>query len=1425
MSRHTRPPYVLVALAVAAAAAVFLQATLAEKPAEEPKGPAARAFVTTQTLGGPDRYLTHLSTDKPIYRPGETVYMRGAILHHATHRPLPKDQQPQALVEIMGPKGDTVASGYVPCEASVLGYSWLVPEDQPGGEYTIKATHPWTGHAPAERKFDIRAYRAPRLKTQIEFLRDGYGPGDLVVATLEVTRAEGGVPAGADVAVIARVDGEEVYRGSARVNAEGICEARFELPQEIRRGEGTLAMVIEDGGVVETASKTIPILLQTVDLTMYPEGGELVVGLPCRVYFEAFTPAKKPADLAGIIVDADGNQAAEFRSEHEGRGRFEFTPKAGTSYTLKIHEPAGITTEYPLPEVKDEGVVLTSAKDVTAGDAPVQLGLQGTEEGTYTVTLCKRETELASKTIELTDGAESFELDPGDADGVLVATVWDAEGKPLAERLVFRRPKDSIQVQITADAERYVPGGRAKLTIETRDAAGEPVGAVVGVTVTDDSVLEMIEKREQAPRLPVMVLLEPEVKELADAHVYLDPENPDAPRAVDLLLGTQGWRRFALVDAAKFLAEQGDPARRALALRMESARRRGEVLERSAGGIAGDEQFDFFDGGPAEGGEAPMPEAAPPPLPGPPMGGPPVPDDPAAAAPPEPPVAAPEPGHEPPPAGRPAPPPAEAELPAAAGEALPSIQAPQDRERRELDDALREAQEQMDAKRLVASKPQPIRNDFVAVRIYAHEVRADRQPGERVDFTETLFWHAGIPTDPQTGRAELEFGLNDSVTSFRVFADAFSASGALGTGTTQIESVEPFYCEPKMPLEVTSGDKVLLPMAMVNATGAPLANTNVTIEANPALKTASSLIPFTLGPDERARRLLAIAVEPYNGQAELTLAAVAGEYRDRVTRSVKIVPRGFPIEDGFGGMLAAGGTATHEIVIPPEMVEGSMTTRAVVYPTPLANLTEALARLIREPCGCFEQTSSTTYPLVMAQQYFMSHTGVDPDMVQQASEKLTRGYDRLTGFECEEKGYEWFGADPGHETLTAYGLMEFVDMAEVRPVDAEMVERTRQWLLGTRDGSGGFTRERRALHTWIEDRDCSNAYITWALLETGEKPDSLEKEIEWVRDSAQKSENTYVTALAANVLALAGDEAGANQLLDKLAGKLADDGSLTGATTSIVGSGGDALVIETTSLGVLAWLKNPRYAAQVEKSMQYLAESCKAGRFGSTQSTVLALKAIVEYDKSRAKPKAPGSLHLVVDGQQAGQPVAFTQDDQGAIELSDLSQWLTPGKHTVQVVMDGGSDMPYSLSASYTTLRPATSEACKLHLETKLRDRRVEEGGVTEIQVAVVNTANEPVPMSVAIIGVPGGLEVRHDQLKELVGAEKIAAYEVIGREVVLYWRSLKAEQRVELPLSLVAAIPGRYTAPASRTYLYYTDEHKHWVEGLEVRIKPRLGL
>jgi len=876
----------------------------------------------------------------------------------------------------------------------------------------------------------------------------------------------------------------------------------------------------------------------------------------------------------------------------------------------------------------------------------------------------------------------------------------------------------------------------------------------------------MIEPRERAPRLPVMVMLESDVRELADAHVYLDPANPDAPRATDLLLGTQGWRRFAFMDAETFVKTHGDAGKRVVAwLSPPVPRRRQPMAMRGGVGGAVVNEIMIVDKAEVLHVAAALPPAAP--------------------------------------ADR-----REAQLD---GEVVAGLRIAAKRlDRDALGDELWFEAGQA--------------NMQLAVREYAHQVRAGRQPGERIDFTETLYFNAGLATDPKTGEAKVAFGLSDSVTSFHVAADAYTTTGALGEGSALIESVEPFYIEPKMPLEVTAGDVITLPIAMVNATGDRLLDTVVTVTMPAGAGTVALEAP-ALAEHTRARLLHEIDTATLAGIHELTIAANASPYADTVTRPLAVMPRGFPVELAWGGLLDGDAAARHQVVMPESIAPGSVVATGRLYPTPLASLTDAMKRLIREPYGCFEQTSSTTYPLVMAQQYFLSHQGIDVADIERSRELLAKGYERLIGFQTDDRGYEWFGENPGHEALSAYGLLEFTDMAAVREVDASMLAGVRKYLLSARDGQGGFSRARRALHTWITDPDCSNGYILFALLSTGGPGDAetLEREIANFEDSATRSDNAYVTALAANVMALAGRDDTARDFRNRLARAQARDGFVDGARTSIVGSGGEALQIETTALAVLAWLGDSSHAGNVERAMRWLCEACKAGRFGSTQSTVLALRAIVEYDKSRARPKTPGSVQAFVDGRPVGEPIAFDGQTQGAIELPDLAGRLGPGRHAIELRMTGGSSMPYALAVEYHTDRPPSDDGCALDLDVKLRDTSITEGVSTEAAVTVTNRSDSVVPSPVAIVGIPGGLEVRHDRLRELVKAGTIAAYEVRGREVVLYWRSLDAGQRVDVALDLVGAVPGRYTAPASRAYLYYTDELKTWTGGLDVAIEARM--
>jgi len=1374
------------------------------------KGEDPASRVTSATLGGVDRFLTFVSTDKPIYRPGEKLYVRAAVLHANNHTP--GVDGVAATVEVTGPKGDTIASGMANPQDGVFGFSWEIPTGVAGGEYTVKVSHPYSGHAPGIRKFDIRAYRAPRLKSQIVFVRDGYGPGDTVSASIHVDRAEGGIPANAKVSVIARLDGAEISNTPTAIDGKGNASAQFKLPAEISRGEGSLAFVVEDGGVLETASKTIPILLQTVDLSIFPEGGDLVAGLSNRVYVQALTPAKKPADITGVIVDASGAEVTTFATAHEGRGRFTFTPRAGEKYILKIKAPAGIKTTYPLPAIKDAGIILSTIDDVVAAGQPIRINLLSTTTTTHKITLNKHETEIASAAIRFVPegpGGSSgirtapvnkpteIALDaPADVDGILTATVWDADGKtPLAERLVFRKPAKAIKIDVKVDKPTYIPGEPVRLTVTTTDANGKPISAVVGVTVTDDSVLEMIEKREQSPRLPAMVLLESDVRDLADAHVYLDNANPKAPLATDLLLGTQGWRRFALVKTGEFLEKYGDAARRVLAMKvvtrqeLEEAKFDDRFLGAPRGGVA-------VGGGVVQLGKEGKANVW------------------AAGIPPAPINGAAKPAMNDPGADK------------AAGVPMHEIQG-QKKDQKDLDrlaDRLDVAQQQERRKQLVAGDRaiMAIRQDFVVVREFAHVSRPDRKPNDRADFTETLYWNAGVKTDEKTGTGTVSFSTSDAVTSFRVLADAFSSAGALGSSSRTIESVQPFYVEVKMPLEVTQGDEIRLPVTVVNGTKDAKLSSALSPSAAKGIR-FGPIKPGSVNPRDRHRELLFMGIDDVAGEFDISIAAGSEDYTDKVTRKLKVMPRGFPIEFARGGLAGPDGSVSYEIEIPADLVAASVRSELALYPTPLANMTQALEALIQSPSGCFEQTSSTCYPLIMAQQYFMSHQGVDPKLIERSRTLLDEGYHRLIGFECKTtKGYEWFGADPGHDALSAYGLLEFTDMAIVREVDAKMLADTREFLMKARDGKGGYERKTHTLHTWIADPQCSFGYVTWALLESHTDPKQLETEIAWVKNNIGNTNNTYALALGANIMALAGDMETSRAFMTKLAAKQTDSGLVDGATTSVVGSGGEALQIETTSLATLAWLRDANFAGNVEKSMKWLCETCKAGRFGSTQSTILALRAIVTYDKLRSHPKAAGSMQVIVDGKNMGSAAAFDEKSQGAIKLQDISEMLSPGKHTIALKMEKGAAMPFSISVKYNTLKPLSSDQCKVGIETSLREKEVTEGSLTEASVTVSNKDKETIPTPIAIIGVPGGLEVRHDQLKELVKSGKIAAYEVKGREVVLYWRALSGGEKVELPLSLTAAIPGKYTAPASRAYLYYTDEHKQWVEPMAVTVKAK---
>jgi hypothetical protein len=1307
----------------------------------------------------------YLHLDKPLYQPGETIWFRVWELAAPTLTAPMQDHG--VTVQLVSPQGSQVMQKRLLLQAGLATNDVMLPDTIEGGEYILRATSDFGDTF--DRKLIVSQYQPPQIKKKVEFLRKAYGAGDQVAAAVSLARATGEPLANRPATAIVTVDEVEVARFRVTTSDKGEAVAKFELPRQIARGDGLLTLLVEDGGVTESIQKRIPILVKQMSVELYPEGGELVRGVPGRVYFLAKNPLGKPADVDGRVVDDQGHEVASFSSLHNGMGRFELMPQAGRSYQVQITRPAGIEHKVPVPAARDAGCSLMAIDDAEGKRDDVRAAVWCTEDRTVAATAVLREKRLGDVSAKIAAGKPTVIAIPvpAGAQGAVRLTLFDDALNPLAERLIYRGRGHDLAISITPGRPTYAPRDQVELTVATRDLAGKPVQADLSLAVVDDTVLSFAD--DKTAHLLSRLYLEAEMpgQEVEEPNFYFSAD-PKAPHAIDLVLGTQGWRRF-----------EWQPVLQPVALA-------GATMP---AGVEAEEAMPMAE---------PMAQPAPPP--------------PADAR----------------PAARPVRPAAPRAVVARPAEQKPAQEA------RKVDQARRdEAQRGPVGGGRAAARRRPAMDaddawagDDLEANMWAWApVREFPAPtyeagydGPRTDFRETIFWSPSVKTGAD-GTARVQFHLSDAVTSFRATAEGVSAGGLPGRGEALVQSKLPVSLAVTMPLEASAGDTIELPVTLANETTRPY-KARISSEFGPAFKVTGGVpAQVELRAGERKSFFAELKVigdgkDPEAGRARIGIETA--NLKDEVARTIRVVPVGFPQEVSASGTLEK--RAAHSIELTgamPGTIEASIT----LYPSPLATMVAGTEAMIREPYGCFEQASSTNYPNVMVLAYLEQHDSADVALVERTMTTLDKGYKLLTGYESPQKGYEWFGGDPGHEALTAYGLMEFADMSKVYgDVDQGMVQRTRRWLMDRRDGKGGYQRNARALDSFgAASPEVTNGYITWALTEAGET--KIPEEIAYQERIARETKDPYLMALAANTLVNV-RASGAKAAVERLRGMQAEDGSFPGADHSITRSGGDALLIETTSLAAMAMIEaGMAHEPPVRKAIDWLnAHRDGSGSFSSTQATILSLRAMTAYADAARVTQSSGVVSLFVNGKKAGE-ISFDKGRKDPLVFDDMSALLRPGKNEIELRLDSKNPLPYSMGVAYRTQQPASSAETQVRVATRLAKDKVPLGEGVRMKVRVENTTDAGIPMTLARVGIPGGLAFQTWQLDELKDKGAIDFFETREREVVLYFRSMAPKAVKEIDLDLLARVPGAYVGPASRAYLYYTDEHKHWVSPVQITV------
>ncbi|MFZ6741998.1 MG2 domain-containing protein [Undibacterium sp. JH2W] len=1320
----------------------------------------------------------YIQVNKPLYKPGETIWFKSWDLKT---RNLTGAAIEQATVELISPKGASVSKKRLRVDTGSAANDFELPAEAQGGEYKIRIT---TGDGKQlERAIIVSAFEAPRVKKTLEFVKKSYGAGEQVSAMIAVKRPTGEILSGKRLVAVATVDGMELPRVNVTTDTTGEALVKFDLPKNIRTGDGLLTILVEDGGVTESISKSIPILQNKLALSFFPEGGKMVAGLPTRLYFEAKTSLGKPADTEGKLIDDLGNTVAKFSTYKNGLGRVAFTPATGRTYHAEISKPSTVTERYALPLAEEAGCVMRSYDDLDGQEKALRVAVQCSTTQQVVVAATVRDKLLDAGSIEAGPAKPAViylkAKDPATTTtaGIARVTLFNQNLNPLAERLVFRNRRNRLEIKVEQDKKAYVPRGEVALNISTRDSSGNAVPAELALSVVDDTVLSFAD--DKSANMLSRLLLESELPgKIEEPNFYTDLGEDKSAMALDMLMGTRGYRRFDWVQVTNPI---------------QHITITGSNIRRQNANAAPANPVPFMKPEPLV-----LPMAAPAPVAAQELKkmvvaeAPSVPQKPAMA---------------------------KMKEKFVAGNVIaaapPQVEAQYFPTPPMADKDFARAEARMEA------RPVMMEQAWATVRVFPVPAYTPDYAGPRDDYRDTVLWAPSVKTDKH-GKATLKLALSDAVTSFRVTAEGVGG-GQAGHSENILKSSLPFSLSAKLPLEISAGDKPLIPVTLSNESEQAV---KVTLNSDfgKLLKTNGSKDKVdAIAAGQRKSLFIPIEVTGTQGLSQVQLSATASGLKDEILRSIPVVAPGFPQLLEKSGQIK--GQVTHDIDL-SKANKGSVQTSIRVYTSPLATMVSGLEGMLREPSGCFEQTSSTNYPNVMIMQYLKQHDVADSALLERTSKLLDNGYKKLAGFESPKKGYEWFGGDPGHEALTAYGLLEFADMKNIYgSVDTAMLARTGAWLKARRDGNGGYQRDAKALDSFGRAApEVTDAYITWALVSAGET--GLDKEIGKSAKLAETTQDAYQLALASGTMLAPSAKATVSEkarraALEKLVGMQNANGSWTNADHSITHSGGSNLHIETTSLAVLAMLKADGHLEQARKGITWLqANRSGFGQWGATQATVLALKAMIAFDEATRVAPTAGKVSLIVDGVIVSEK-SYEAGKREPLLFNDFENLLTPGKHNITLKTSGGSALPYSMAIEYRSNEPASSNTAVINLSTTLAKADLKMGETVRLDAVISNKTQTGQPMSLVRLGLPGGLTFQNWQLKEMREKGQIAFYETRAREVILYFRDMKPGEVKKLAVDLVATVPGSYTGPASSAYLYYNDTDKTWTTPLAIRIAP----
>jgi TonB-dependent Receptor Plug Domain len=291
----------------------------------------------------------------------------------------------------------------------------------------------------------------------------------------------------------------------------------------------------------------------TIDVQFFAEGGNLIAGLNNRVAFKAINVQGYGADIEGFVMSSVGDTVVTFASVHLGMGNFSFTPEAAKSYSAKVRKKNGLWKTVSLPKLNSDGYALqidnASNKNNVRVIISVNKNLKADDNATLIAT-GKGEVKFAA-TIPLTRKTILVNIPRNQlGEGISQITLFDEKQQPICERLVWANKIKPLIVSIKTDKPTYKQRERIQVSVNVSDPTGKPVEGDFSITAVDNN--KMAQDPYDQNILSYLALTSDLKGFIEQPSYYFDSTQAEAQFKLDLLLMTQGWRRFAWKEIMAF---------------------------------------------------------------------------------------------------------------------------------------------------------------------------------------------------------------------------------------------------------------------------------------------------------------------------------------------------------------------------------------------------------------------------------------------------------------------------------------------------------------------------------------------------------------------------------------------------------------------------------------------------------------------------------------------------------------------------------------------------------------------------------------------------------------------------------------------------------------------------------------------------------